>query len=58
MPLNFTLLQQERSEGREVYLIKVETEPLEPGTYRLYFQADEIKTSSRSKSTLTFPVVD
>jgi len=57
LPLRFSLLQRVRTELREIYLVKVETEPLKPGLYSLYFQAEEVKSASRSLSQAVFRVI-
>jgi hypothetical protein len=58
LPLRFSLLQKARTEAREIYLVKVETEPLEPGLYSLYFQGEEVKSGSRSLSQAVFRVIN
>ena len=58
LPLKVSLIQKARTEGREIYLIKIETEPLEPGVYYLYFKGEEVKSGSRSLSQAIFRVIN
>ena len=56
VPLNLVFLRPESGESREAYLIKIETQPLEPCSYYLYFYAEEKKTSSRASTHLTLTI--
>lgn len=45
-------------EGRQTYLVRIRTQPLQPGTYHLYFHAGEKKTGARAVRSLTLHVSD
>ncbi len=58
VPSELVPLAARSEERRQTYLVRVKTGPLSPGTYHLYFHANEKKTGVRAVRSLTLHITN